>query len=194
MTKYYIFAENARHADYYAKQIGLGGITRSNVIYVKGPEDLWGVRQESGVEFLFYETCGRHPRWIEIKEYVDIIESIGTWMPILRGEPEMEENKDSMWWRLVHLDPVLLRGAVIATVAMLASFGLILTPGIPDALVGFLGTLLLIGQALWTRPAVTPNAKVAVAVPDPVNAPHVVEAGEAKTTASNTEILEAAKS
>lgn len=105
----------------------------------------------------------------------------------------MEENKDTFWWKLVHLDPVLMRSFVIAGVTLLASFGLILAPGIPDATIGFISVLLLLGQALWTRSSVTPNAKVAVSVPDPVNAPHIVEAGEAKTTASNNEILEAAK-
>jgi len=105
----------------------------------------------------------------------------------------VEENKDSVWWKLVNLDPALLRGLITAGVMFLASFGLILAPGVPDAAVGFISVIFLMAQALWIRPSVTPNAKVAVSVPDPVNAPHVVEAGEAKTTASNADILDAAK-
>lgn len=193
ISHYYIFAANAKHADIYARSLGLGGINRPNVHYIHSPEQLWGVRKYPNDEFLFYETFEENPKYREIMQQVEFIESLGTFMPVLRKEPQVENNKDTVWWRLVNLDPVLLRSFVIAGVTFLASFGLILAPGIPDAIIGFIAVLLLLGQALWTRSSVTPNAKVAVSVPDPVNAPHVVEAGEAKTTATNSEILEAAK-
>jgi hypothetical protein len=193
LPRYYIFAANARHADHYAKELGLGGINQPNVRYIYSPEQLWGVYKYPNDEFLFYETFWEHPKAHEIYEQFEIIERTGVRAPYLREELPMEENKDTFWWKLIHLDPVLLRGAIMASVALLASFGLIVAPGVPDALVGFIGVIFLAGQALWTRSSVTPNAKVAVSVPDPVNALHVVEAGEARTTASNTEILEAAK-
>lgn len=102
-------------------------------------------------------------------------------------------NRDTIWWRLVHLDPALLRGGVVAVVALLGVLGVLVTPGLPDVVLVLWVALAAIVQALWTRPAVTANARVLVAVPDPVNEPHVVVAGEAVTTAGGTAIIDAAR-
>jgi hypothetical protein len=97
------------------------------------------------------------------------------------------------WWRLVHLEPALIRGLAVAVVGLLGSVGILVIPGLPDGLVGVWLALAAIVQALWTKGAVTANARVAVRVPDPVNAPFVVEAGEAATTAPSAAIVEAAR-
>lgn len=101
-------------------------------------------------------------------------------------------NKTGFWHRLVQLDPALLRGLVMATVFLLGTLGVVVTPELPDALVGWIAVVLAIVQALWTRGAVTPNKKVLVYVPDPIEKPNAVEAGEAVTLASTVAILEAA--
>lgn len=95
--------------------------------------------------------------------------------------------------RLAIMNPALLRGLVMALVWFLASIGIMISPGVPDALIGTLAAILAVVQALWTRPAVTPNAKVAVYVPDPINAPEVVAAGNAVTTATSIDIVAAAR-
>lgn len=103
-------------------------------------------------------------------------------------------NRDTIWWRLVHLEPAVWRGAVVAVVALLGALGIIVAPGIPDALIAAWVALAAVVQALWTRPAVTANARVVVEAPDPVDRPGRVLAGEAVTGASDALILAAARS
>ena len=102
-------------------------------------------------------------------------------------------DKDTLWWRLVHLEPALLRGAVVAVVALLSAVGILVAPGIPDALLGAWGAAAAIVAAVWTRPAVTANARVVVEAPNPISEPEKVVAGEAITTASRTDIIDAAR-
>jgi len=104
------------------------------------------------------------------------------------------EDRNGVWWRIVNLNPVLLRGALVALVTLLGAVGILVAPGIPDALVGLLAGAAAIVQAVWTRPSVTPNARVVVRAPEPITEPGVVEAGEAITSAPNAEILAAARS
>jgi len=101
--------------------------------------------------------------------------------------------KDALW-RLVHLEPALFRGIILAVVGLLGTLGIVIAPQVPDSLLGFLIAVLALVQAIWTRQAVTPNAKVAVSVPDPVNAPQTVAAGDAVTTATSRDIVSAARS
>lgn len=105
----------------------------------------------------------------------------------------MEPINDTFWWRLVHLNPALIRGIVMAAVLLAASLGILISPGLPDTLIGFIATALAIVQALWTRSAVTANARVAVSVPDPINFPNVVAAGDATTSATPKDIIDAAR-
>lgn len=102
-------------------------------------------------------------------------------------------NKTGFWYRLVHLNPALFRGLVMATVLLFASVGIRVSPEVPDSVILFLGAVFAIVQALWTAPSVTSNEKVVVYVPDPVNKPGEVAPGNATTSASNFEILEAAE-
>jgi len=103
------------------------------------------------------------------------------------------DDKTSTWWRLIHLDPVLFRAAVVAVVVLLGTLGILVDPSIPDALVTAWVALAAIVQTVWTRPAVTANARVVVEAPNPVSDPHVVVAGEATTRASDAAIIDAAR-
>jgi hypothetical protein len=109
-----------------------------------------------------------------------------------RGRDRVME-KDSFWWRLIHLEPMVWRAAVVAVVALLGALGILVDPSIPDALVTAWVALAAIAQTVWTRPAVTANARVVVEAPEPIRSPGTVVAGEAVTQASDTEILTAAK-
>jgi hypothetical protein len=102
-------------------------------------------------------------------------------------------DQDSVWWRLVHLEPTVLRGAVTGLVGFLAALGVLIAPGLPDALLGALLPAMALVQILWVRPAVTANARVVVEAPNPISDPGTVVPGEATTTATNSEILDAAK-
>jgi len=103
-------------------------------------------------------------------------------------------DKGTLWWRLVHLEPALVRGLITAVVLVLLSVGVAVSPAIPDALIGLFVAVAPVVQSLWIRQAVTANARVVVEAPDPVDRPRVVVAGEATTTASDSLILAAAKS
>jgi hypothetical protein len=192
--RYYIFAANLSHAMYCAKQNGVNPRSQS-FVYVNSEEQLHGVLKNENIEFIFYETFYQHPRYLQISEQVRMIELVSdSIMPVYREEEhKVEEPTDTFWWKLVHLDPTLLRGLIMAAVLLLSSLGILVSPEVPNSLIGFIATVLAIVQALWTRPAVTANARVAVLVPDPVNAPEIVEAGDATTTATTKDIVEAAR-
>lgn len=95
--------------------------------------------------------------------------------------------------RIVQLDPALLRGLIVAAALLLASFGVVISNNTQTAILGFIAAIIALLQGLWTRNAVTPNAKVAVVIPDPINAPHIVAPGSAVTTAPESDIIAAAK-
>lgn len=181
--RFYIFAKNYQHAVYCARTILR--LDNRNFTYVSEERQLLGIRKDKNIEFFFYETFHEHPRAFELEQRVRMLLAIDR-------TPQVQPN-DTLWWRLVNLNPALLRGLIMATVLLLSSVGILVSPEVPNSLIGFIATVLAIVQALWTRGAVTPNAKVAVFVPDPVNAPHVVEAGDAATTAGGAQIITAAR-
>lgn len=94
--------------------------------------------------------------------------------------------------RLMKLDPSVWRGLVVAVVTLLGAVGVLVAPGIPDAILGVWTPLAAILSALWIRPAVTPNAKVAVYMPDPEERPTVVRSGEADASAARDSLILAA--
>lgn len=96
----------------------------------------------------------------------------------LEGVPE----NPSFWWKLVNLDPALVRGAVMSFGALAAAVGFMISDQKLGTFLGFLFSLMLIGQALWTKSAVIPKAKVVVYKPDPVNRPLELEPGPAVST------------
>lgn len=104
----------------------------------------------------------------------------------------MKDPRDNIWWRLANLNPAVLRGLIVSVIAVLAAYGIKVSPDASDSLILLVLALGPVVQALWTRGAVTPNAKVAVSVPDPVGAPNEVEAGEAIVVASAETVLDAA--
>jgi hypothetical protein len=106
----------------------------------------------------------------------------------------MRDPKDSIWWRLINLQPATWRGLVVAVIGFLAALGFIVKPEIPEAFLGVVAILLPIVQALWTKSAVTPNAKVAIRIDDPISKPAEITAGEAQvsTAVRPLEIIEAA--
>lgn len=83
------------------------------------------------------------------------------------------------WWKLVHLNPTLWRGLIIAVVSLLAAVGITVASGLQDATFAFIVAVVAVVQALWTKPAVTANKKVVVYKPDPVESPNVLASGEA---------------
>lgn len=100
--------------------------------------------------------------------------------------------EDTFWWRLVHLNPSLYKGVIVALIAVLAIVGVHVSPGLPDALDGLIVALSAIVQAVWVKTSVTPNAQVVVAVEDPHQGGSQIVSGEATTTASDAAILKAA--
>lgn len=105
------------------------------------------------------------------------------------------EPKDTFWWRLVNLNPVIWRGIISAIIGILIALGVKFSPDLPDRILVALPFVLALLQGVWSRASVTANAKVAVVVPDPINAPKEIEAGEAVVpyNVSAAEILDAAR-
>lgn len=82
-------------------------------------------------------------------------------------------------WRLVHLEPVMLKGVLTTLMLLLGSFGLVIGDEKQAAVVGFALAAVSMLQAVWTRRSVTPNAKVVVFKPDPLAEPEAVAPGSA---------------
>jgi hypothetical protein len=100
----------------------------------------------------------------------------------------------TFWWRLLHLDPVLFRSAVVAIVALLASLGIVVSDTIPDSLITAVATIAALVAAIWNRDGVTPNDKVVVYQPDPIGQPSVVLPGAATAEdSSDNQIVQAAR-
>jgi hypothetical protein len=95
-------------------------------------------------------------------------------------------------WRLIYLEPALWRALIVTAFTLLLSLGVAVSPDIPNSVIGFILASAPVAQALWTRGAVTPNAKVAVKVPDPEK-PDEVTPGDAVTTATPRSIVAAAQ-
>lgn len=190
----YIVAANARHADYWKH---IHGISRNdpNYVYVSNPERLYGLSPQNS-RFIFYETAHEHPQYYRIEEQIRIIESIRGIKPVvIATETENPMNRfREILDRFIKLEPARFYSLVTGIVGLLVILGVKIIPGLPDAILAVWIPLQVILQAVLIRPAVTANARVAVSVPDPINNPQVVEAGEAITTASNREIIAAAES
>lgn len=188
MTKrIYVLAASYQHFRYWCRK---NDVKPGSARYVAGPEMLMGIDARH-IDFVYYETWIDHPRAQELDMLVRMAKRVAA--SYKEQAMESEYDNDNFWYRLTKLDPALYRGLIVATVTLLASIGVIVAPGIPDALIAFVAIIIPIIQALWTRSAVTANARVAVVVPDPVFAPDEVEPGEAVTTAPNSEIISAAK-
>lgn len=106
--------------------------------------------------------------------------------------------QDNALQRLLKLNPAIVRGLLVTlalVIAQVVGHTVISDDTISQIINGFSAIGSLIG-AVWTRGAVTPNAKVVVYKPDPVNS-DTVAAGPATITptqANQTAVLEAAVS
>jgi len=92
---------------------------------------------------------------------------------------EKTVEMNTFWWKFVHLDPAILRGAIIAVAVLIGTLGFAVNEQTLAAFLTAIGALLAMGQAFWTRGSVTPNAKVVVYKPDPVNHPTELASGDA---------------
>lgn len=101
-------------------------------------------------------------------------------------------NKNSFWWRFVNLEPAVWKTLILVVVAILGNLGILVSDDLANNFVTLWTLLMFIVQVLWVRPSVTPNAKVAVMVPDPAQ-PDVVAPGAAVTSATSAEIVQAAR-
>lgn len=109
------------------------------------------------------------------------------------SEQEQPEDKGPLW-NLVHLNPALYIGLVVAVLAVLGAFGLVISGEQKEAISTLVLAVVAILQGVWTQARTTANKKVVVAAPDPIAQPHLVEPGEALTEAKVVDILNAAQS
>ena len=94
--------------------------------------------------------------------------------------------------KFIALDPLLVRGFVMAVIGLLTVTGLVVTEGNQEAILGFVMALLTILTALWGRPAVTPNIKVLAFKPDPIDHPYLIESGNATASLDQVDDVVAA--
>ena len=114
--------------------------------------------------------------------------------PIRRRSNPLRDARDTALWRLINLQPAVWRGLVVAAVAIAGTVGLDVAVDLPDNIMLVIIGVLPVLQALYTRGAVTPNAKVVILAPDPVSAPNAIEAGPAAVNSPADEIIDAARS
>lgn len=88
----------------------------------------------------------------------------------------------SLLWRLVHLNPVLWRGLLLAVAGVLVTVGVVFSGHAQEAIYTLILSVVAIVQAVWTKGSVVPNKKVVVYKPDPVESPRELASGEAVST------------
>jgi hypothetical protein len=103
---------------------------------------------------------------------------------------------DNFWWKVIHLNPVLFRTAVVAVFVLAGTLGFhfLAAEAVADAATTLFVSVGALVAALWSRDGVVPMAKVVAYQPDPVDAPSQLEAGPA-TAPSNSDaaVLRAAR-
>lgn len=103
---------------------------------------------------------------------------------------------DSFWWKVIHLNPVLFRAAVVAVFVLVGTLGFHFgaAEAVADAATTVLVTVGALVAALWARNGVAPMAKVVAYQPDPVDAPNLVVPGPATAPAvTDSELLRVAR-
>lgn len=94
--------------------------------------------------------------------------------------------------RLMRLEPTVWRSLLVGLLGLLLDLGVVLSPTLPDTILAVIIPLQAIVQAIFIRPAVTANARVAVYMPDPEERPTVVRSGEADASAASDRLILAA--
>lgn len=108
------------------------------------------------------------------------------------SESEQPSDKGPLW-NLIHLNPALYIGLVVAVAGVLGAFGLAISGDQKESLGTLILSVVAILQAVWTKSKTTANKQVVVKAPDPVGQPTLVVPGEATTEARQVDILDAAR-
>lgn len=91
----------------------------------------------------------------------------------------MTENP-SWLERIAALDPAIVRGVIVTVVGIIVAVtGKVIDNSTVELISTCVLAILGLLAAILIRPAVTPNAKVLAFKPDPVDAPLVIQPGEA---------------
>ena len=81
---------------------------------------------------------------------------------------------------VVESDPVMVRGFIVSVFGVVAMiFNVSFASGVVEAVANSVISVLALVAAIWTRPKVTPNSKVAIWVPSPKENPGHVVPGQA---------------
>lgn len=104
------------------------------------------------------------------------------------------ESNPSLLERIATLNPALLRGSIVAIFGIIVAVtGHQVDNATVDLVVNGVLALLALVAAIVIRPAVTPNGKVVVMKPNPIDQPGVVAPGEATVGPAMTdEVVQAA--
>lgn len=90
------------------------------------------------------------------------------------------DNEVSAWERVSQMNPAVLRAVIVAVVGLITAItGKVIDDSVIDTIVQLILLVLPIVAGIIIRKAVTPNAKVIAFQPNPIEEPHVIEAGEA---------------
>lgn len=98
----------------------------------------------------------------------------------------------SFWYKLVHMQPALWHGLVVAVFALLASLGVVVSPEIPDQLVGVIVAVAALVQALWTKSTVVPEEKVVAYVEKPWSGQQIKAGKAVPSPATSQAVVESA--
>lgn len=99
--------------------------------------------------------------------------------PVRDQREEGIPENPGFFWKLIHLNPALWRGVVIAVFALLSAFGFFVVQERQEAVLGLLMALVALFQAFWTKDATMAKRQVVVYKPDPVAEPTKVSPGPA---------------
>lgn len=106
--------------------------------------------------------------------------------------PIQGNQSPSFWYKLVHLQPALWHGLVVAIFALLASVGVVVSPDIPDNLVAVIIAVAALVQALWTRSVVVPEDKVVAYVEKPWSGEQLKAGPAAPSPATSKALVDSA--
>lgn len=102
----------------------------------------------------------------------------------------MDDNKPNAWQRISQLNPAVLRGILVGLFGVVTLVtGKAIDDSVIDTVCNVILLILPVIAGIFIRRAVTPNAKVIAFQPNPIDEPHVIEAGEATILPGQDEAL-----